>query len=170
MKSKENNMNSKIKKAFVFDFDDTLATTNCSVIVRDENANEILKLTPAEFNSYKLDENEHFDFSEFYLLIDPKETELFTLAREVYNEGHACFILTARGSIAGKAIASFLIDHGIVAKEIHCVGDEAGSIEENKRKVLLAIIEGYDKIYFYDDHAGNIESAPDSNKLKTYLV
>jgi phosphoserine phosphatase len=162
-----------MKKAFVFDFDDTLATTDCRVIVRREPTDrEICRLTPAEFNEFKLDDDDdrYFDFSEFTKLINPQASWLFPLAKEVYKEGQAVYILTARGDLAGEAIAQFLCDHGIVAKEIHCIGNNPGEIEEEKRKVMLTIIEGYDKIYFYDDHSGNIDAMPQSNKLRKYLV
>lgn len=160
-----------MNKAFVFDFDDTLATTDCRVIVRREPSFRVIcKLTPAEFNSYKLGEDQFFDFSEFTKLINPQTTWLFPLAKEVYNENHAVYILTARGDLAGEAIAQFLCDNGIVAKEIHCVGNSPGEIEEEKRKVLLTIIEGYDKIYFYDDHKGNIEQAPENDNIRKYLI
>lgn len=170
MKSKENNMNNSANKAFVFDFDDTLATTDCKVYLRNKNSDEIVKLTPAEYNEADASGDYYFDYSEFYGLIEPQETWLFPLVKEVYNENHAVYILTARGSIAGEAIAQFLAERGIVAKAIYCVGDNAGKIEEEKRKVLLTIIEAYDKIYFYDDHKGNIDQAPESNKLRKYLV
>ena len=55
-----------MKKAFVFDFDDTLATTDCKVLVRSTiNGKVGRRLTPAEFNDYELTRFTYFDFSEF---------------------------------------------------------------------------------------------------------
>ena len=159
-----------MKKAFVFDFDDTLATTDCQVIVRLSPMHVVARLSPAQFNSHELKGECYYDFSEFTKLVKPQTSWLFPLAQEVYREGQAVYILTARGSLAGEAIAQFLYDHGIVAKEIHCIGDNDGEIEAEKRKVMLTIIEGYDKIYFYDDHSGNIDVMPQSDKLRKYLV
>ena len=60
-----------MKKAFVFDFDDTLATTDCKVLVRRRNSIggrfTVRKLTPAEFNTDVLADGEEYDFSEFRL-------------------------------------------------------------------------------------------------------
>ena len=64
-----------MKKAFVFDFDDTLAFTDAHVLVRRERGREYEwhRLTPAEFNRYELQDGERFDFSEFnnpeYILV-----------------------------------------------------------------------------------------------------
>ena len=59
-----------MNKAFVFDFDDTLATTGCRVLVRRPNGRgtrglPVRRLTPAEFNTDVLDEGEEYDFSQF---------------------------------------------------------------------------------------------------------
>ena len=48
----------------IFDIDDTLFRTNSKVHVK-KDGKTITKLSPAEFNSYKLKSGEEFDFSEF---------------------------------------------------------------------------------------------------------
>ena len=48
----------------IFDIDDTLFRTNSKVHVKKDDKT-ITKLSPAEFNSYKLKSGEEFDFSEF---------------------------------------------------------------------------------------------------------
>ena len=78
------------------------------------------------------------------------------------SRAHSVFIRTARGDSASSAIAQWLTDFGIVAKEVHCVGsDNGGDIAKAKRKVLLSIIENFDKVWFFDDDARNIELASD---------
>tara|TARA_R110001599_G_scaffold87511_2_gene233378 strand:- start:986 stop:1489 length:504 start_codon:yes stop_codon:yes gene_type:complete len=167
-----------MNKAFIFDFDDTLATTDACVLVVTPDTKTcrgyVRELTPAEFNDYTLKNGERFDFSQFRcpdLVIDGKPTELINLAKEVYNEQHDVYILTARSNDVSDAIAKFLRLHGIEAKQIICVGDsdEHNGIAASKRKSLITIMKLYDKIYFYDDNKENIESA---NKIgiKTYLV
>jgi len=59
----KNNNNNKTK-AFVFDFDDTLASTNAKVLVRKYRVPSQV-LTPAEYSTYELADGESFDFSEF---------------------------------------------------------------------------------------------------------
>ena len=153
-------------KAFVFDFDDTLAFTNARVHVLSPCKSQVMaSLTPQEFNSAKLRKGEHFDFSDFdrsSLILDGKPSKLIDLAKDVFSEGHSVFILTARGDSASSAIAEWLVDFGIIAKEVHCVGsDNGGDIAKAKRKVLLSIIENFDKVWFFDDDARNIELASD---------
>ena len=167
MKSKTHNM----KKAFVFDFDDTLAFTDAHIVVHGQDC-EWHKLTPDEFNRYELQDGEWFDFSEFNdaeYILNGKPTKLVRLASEVYREGHDLFILTARNDSVADAIQDFLSRFGIKATAVHCVGDDGSDISKNKRKVLLTIMEAYDKIYFYDDDQKNVEAAQEIG-VKSYKV
>ena len=167
MKSEKHNM----RKAFVFDFDDTLAMTDACVLVLGPNETW-RKLTPAEFNRYELQIGERFDFSQFKnpeLILNGKPTKLIELAQQIYSEGHNLFILTARSNSIADAIQGFLNQFHIKATAVHCVGDAGTDISRNKRKVLLAIMESYDKIYFYDDDAANVEAAQEIG-VKSYQV
>lgn len=156
-----------INKAFVFDFDDTLATTGCKVRVFSTKKQYLL--TPAEFNEWKLAPDESYDFSDFEKLIDPVGLETLKLAKQVNDENHAVYILTARNGMSRNPIRVWLATHGISVREIHCIGSKDANIAREKRKVLLTIIENHDKTYFYDDCKENIESVQDL-KIKTYLV
>lgn len=158
-----------IKKAFVFDFDDTLAFTDCMVVVRLENGEILRRLTPSEYNQYELPEGCKFDYSEFESLINPRANFMMALAKEVYNEQHSIYILTARGSAAADGIHQFLTEHNIDAKEIICVGDSAKDIAKEKRTVLMTIMENFDKVYFYDDDEKNVAEAR-SIGIKANLV
>jgi len=164
-----------MKKAFVFDFDDTLATTKaCVQVYRPDTDYTIKELSPAEFNQYELNSGEEFDFSQFRcpdLVVNGEPTELIKLAKEVYDEDHGVYILTARSSDVSDAIAKFLTINGIKAKQIICLGDgdKATGIADNKQKALMTIMKAYDKIYFYDDNDENIKLAKEVG-AKTYLV
>lgn len=171
-----------MKKAFVFDFDDTLAFTNARVLVLGPNylnsdigdpiRRIVKRLTPAEFNTYELQRGEEFDFSQFKnpeFVLDGKPTKLIELAKQVHGEGHDLFILTARSDSVAGAIQGFLSQFYIKATAVHCVGDSGSDIARNKRKVLLTIMESYNKIYFYDDDAANIEAAEEIG-VKSYRV
>ena len=166
-----------MRKAFVFDFDDTLATTKAVVRVQGSDNSCVgtsFTLTPAEFNSYQLKKEEQFDFADFrcpHLIENGNPTDLIKLASDVCSEEHAVYILTARSSDMADAIAKFLKTHGITAKQIICLGDkdEGNLIAESKRKALLAITDAYDKIYFYDDNKKNVELAQEIG-VKSYLV
>ena len=150
-------------KAFVFDFDDTLAFTDARVHVLSRFKSQVVaSLTPKQFNDVKLKKGESFDFSDFdraSFIRDGKPSKLIDLAKDVFAEGHSVFILTARNDCVSSAIAEWLTDFGIVAREVHCVGEEGSDIAKAKRQVLLAIIENFDKVWFFDDDARNIELA-----------
>ncbi len=150
-------------KAFVFDFDDTLAFTDAKVHVLSPTRLVRKGLTPQEFNSNKLREGESYDFSDFNkasLILDGKPTKLMDLAKDVSDEGHSVFILTARNPCVANVIKSFLSSKGVKVQEVHCVGGDS-NVAKAKRKVLLSIIENFDKIWFFDDDSRNIELASD---------
>lgn len=161
-----------ISKAFVFDFDDTIAKTKCKINVY-EGEELVDKITPEEFNSYDLDATQRFGFEEFrseVFIKNAKPTGLMNLVKEVYEEDHAVFVLTAREDDVADAILSWMLSHGIKPKTVYCVGGDKQSISRNKSKVLLSIMKSYDKTYFYDDCPTNIRSAPDGKNLKKYKV
>lgn len=167
-----------MRKAFVFDFDDTLAETDCKVWVigpptaPDGEYSVSAKLTPAQFNAYELKQGEKFWFGEFRnekFIHAANPTWLINLAKEVAAEGHNVYILTARENDVADAIHAWLMGHGIDAIEVHCVGGNKDSIPSNKKKILLDIVEKYDKIYFYDDSEDNVNIFQ-HEKLRNYLV
>jgi len=176
MKSKGHNM----KKAFVFDFDDTLATTDCKVrVVRSGRGTghlPVRKLTPAEFNSYKLKGDEKFDFSEFRtegFIRCANPTYLMALAKEVHDEGHSVFVLTARADNVADAITDFLVGHGVKPVRVFGVGSDAEKVDIaiEKKKVLLVLTQAFDLVYFYDDCRENCDLAKGvGSGIKVYLV
>ena len=166
-----------MRKAFVFDFDDTLAVTKATVrVFRDcypWYENFVATLTPKEFSSYELKTGEHFDFSEFrdeQFIKNADPTFLIHLAQEVSEEDQDVYILTAREDDSADAIQSFLASYNVNAKTIHCVGGTQKNIPQKKREMLLTIMQKYDKIYYYDDSSDNIESAPEGDNIRKYKV
>jgi len=161
-----------MKKAFVFDFDDTLAFTDACVLVLGENSS-FKRLTPAEFNRYELQSGERFDFSQFKdpeFVLNGEPTNLMGFAVNVFAEGHSVFILTARHDSVVNAVQQFLRQFGVTAKAVHCVGKDAETdIPKAKRQVLLSIIENHDVVYFYDDDAANVKAAQEIG-VKSYKV
>lgn len=157
-----------MRKAFVFDFDDTIATTDCRVIVRNGRAG-YRALTPAQYNEHTLGANEVYDLSEFRKLINPVPKFLIHLTKEVHDEQHDVYILTARGGAAADAIRHFLSSHGIEAKEIICVGDSPKETHQAKQEELRRIDENYDRTYFWDDHIENVQAA-DAIGIKAYHI
>ena len=127
-------------KAFVFDFDETLAHTD----------------------AVELDgtEDRFAEFKDPAGVLNGTPLPLIELAQDVFNEGHSVFVLTARNACVSDAIAAWLSKFDIEAHAIHCVGTDAHlNVAKAKRKVLLSIIENHDVIYFFDDDEKNIELA-----------
>ena len=167
-----------MKKAFVFDFDDTLATTDCKVLVRRRNSIggrfTVRKLTPAEFNTDVLADGEEYDFSEFRsaeFIRSANPTFLMALAQEVHNEGHAVYVLTARADNVANAIVDWLCGFGVKPVRVHCVGSDIVKIDiaEEKKKILGTLNQLFDLVYFYDDDQHNVDLAGQVG-VKTYLV
>jgi hypothetical protein len=163
-----------MKKAFVFDFDDTLATTDCKVLVRRASGQIFDKLTPAEFNTYELNPMHSYDFSEFRsveFIHNANPTFLMALAQEVHNEGHSVYVLTARADNVADAITSWLLGFGVNPVRVFGVGsdDKKCDIAAEKQKVLTTLNQLFDVVYFYDDDSHNVDLANQVG-VKTYLV
>ena len=166
-----------MKKAFVFDFDDTLATTDCRVLVRTDNSTRFVRrrLTPSEFNTDTLQPHEVYDFSEFRsqkFIRSANPTFLMALAQEVHNEGHSVFVLTARADNVATTISDWLCGFGVKPVRVHCVGSDSEKVDiaAEKKRVLKVISETHDLVYFYDDDQHNIDLASVQSGVKTYLV
>ena len=186
MKNNTNMTKDEMKKAFVFDFDDTLATTCCMVrVVRkiDRKLNSedgqtklpVEKLTPAEYNDHDLGFNCEYDFSEFrskHFIRNANPTFLMALAQEVHDEGHSVFILTARSDDVAAAIVSFLAGYSVKPVGVHCVGSDTEKVDiaAEKKKVLDTIAQVFDLVYFYDDSKENCDLAKNVSGVKVYLV
>ncbi len=169
-----------MKKAFVFDFDDTLATTDCCVKVCSTTRggmNRVVEyLTPAEFNDYDLPPGCAFDFSEFRsekFIHNANPTFLMGLAKEVHDEGHSVYVLTARADNVANAIMDFLAGFDVKPVKVFGVGsdDKKVDIAAEKQKVLMTLTQAFDLVYFYDDSEENCDLARGiGNGIKVYLV
>lgn len=157
-----------MRKAFVFDFDDTLAKTDSKVLVYDVVGN-CTKLSAEQYNHYIKREGDRLDFREWAHLLNPVGLDTLELAKQVSLENHSVYILTARASNAKNPIAEWLANNGVEVKEIYCVGDTAQNIAKEKRNILLTIVEGYDRIYYYDDNESNVVEAKTVG-VKAYKV
>ena len=162
-----------MRKAFVFDFDDTLATTDAVTLVRENfNHHVVARLTPRQMNAHNLHKSCYYDYCEFKddtFIQKANPTWLMALAKEVAAERHNVFILTARNQIVADSIYQWLKTHDIDAATVVCVGDQAGGVAINKKRVLLDLVEKFDKTYFYDDSEENVNIFS-HEKLRSYQV
>ena len=168
-----------MKKAFVFDFDDTLATTECKVrVVRNGSKLPLKKLTPAEYNEYEIEAvNEYeYDFSEFRsekFIRNANPTFLMALAQEVYKEGHSVYVLTARSDSMVVAITDFLLGYNVKPMKVFGVGSDEVKLDiaAEKKKVLETLCQAFDLVYFYDDCDKNCDLAREvGSGIKVYTV
>ena len=156
----------KSNKLLVFDVDDTLIHTSANILI-NKNGKHIKTIPNKEFNTYKLNPGEEFDFSEFE---DPNilSKEVFTpywntLKRE-YNKGTHISIITARSDAA--MIRNFFLKNGIDIKQslIFAITDPKlhlnGTIQEKKSQIIKMLSKlGYETFVFFDDDEGNLKTA-----------
>ena len=168
------------KSLWIFDFDDTLAVDKSTVDVLDKTTGEIVnRLSSEKFKSYKLKDNERFDFeghSKKEMRADPIPATL-KIMRRVMRRGGRTVILTGRTNGAG--VEKYLKNMGIDI-EVVAIGSKAGGSHEGvaraKRDWIAAEIDkGYNDIEVFDDNSLNIEyikklSDPGNVRITTRLV
>ena len=171
-----------LRKAYIWDFDDTLVKTDAKVYVY-RNGKYIRSLTPEEFNSYQKAADEEIDVSEFKdprIIMKARPLKMWAALKNMdsaIKQGRSTseiFILTARSPIAQTPIYNFFRKNGINIPEDHIItiGDDKGeiSIPEEKRKILQKLADEYDDLTFFDDNPENIKLAQEIGKIRTRLV
>jgi len=159
----------------IFDIDDTMFVSKASVIVRNKNTGQEKKLTPMEFNSYKLRKNEEYDFGEFksakifYQTATPiarmvaKAKAIITNATK---RGSKVIIVTARADMDDKKLFIKTFEsHGIPMKNVYVerAGNMSGSSAENKQIIFRKYLKTgeYARIRLFDDHKENLKALLD---------
>ncbi len=141
----------------VFDFDDTLVTSDSNVIVTHANG-AVEEMTPSQYAIYIPQKGDKFDYSQFDNVMGAKPTAIFSVFREMIHDCgvDSVAILTARGSNAQLAIAEFFNEQlGIHLKDIVTVG----SSDPNAKALQIRKFANLYKpsvIHFYDDASSNI--------------
>lgn len=156
-----------IKTLYAFDLDDTLFSHNdlLKIYVKDKNHNTIQELTNKQFNSYKLNQNEYFDFSNF------RSSKIFTkssipipnIINLLKNINDNVNIITARADFDDKELfQNHLNSFGIDINKIHV--RRAGNlnypkIPKAKSRIIddLIIKYNYNIIHLYDDSKDNLK-------------
>lgn len=159
------------RKLRIFDFDDTLATTDAKIRI----LNKGLALSTQDYADYHVELGDKVDFSDFEKgLINPKPTNfLKTAFRKIVGGEADIMILTARADTGG--IREFL-SKWIDPQRLIIVGGRKGTTGKEatdlKKNAILSRLDDYDDIRFYDDSEANIEAVKslESPKIKTQLV
>ena len=169
-------------KILLFDVDDTLLKSEVQVHVV-KGGKLLRKLSSAEYNSYKLQPGEDFDYVEFEdpQILNNKSVFLKywdTLQRE-YKSGTHIGILTARSN--SDMFYDFFKNHGVTIKKelVFAINDpklglKGNTIEDRKANAIKRLIDwGYKTIVFFDDNVNNLKSAKkleDKYDIKIHTV
>jgi hypothetical protein len=160
------------RKLRIFDFDDTLATTDAKIRI----PNKGLVLSTDEFGKYHPEPNDIIDLSDFENggLINPQPTKFMNTAfMNIIGGDSDVMVLTARVNTAG--IEEFL-SHYVDLSRLTIVGGKKGitgkELANLKRDAIANRLDDYDDVRFYDDSPLNIEAVKSlkSPKIKTQLV
>jgi len=170
------------KKAYIFDFDETLVTTKAKIQVY-RNGVFVQSMNSKEYNTYKPKKEDKLDFSEFKdpeLILNAKRFKMWPVIKNISDavkqdkSNSTIYILTARSSIVKSYIYEFLKRNGIEIgiEHIITIGDDAGNINisNEKRKQLKKLAAQYDVITFFDDDPKNIAIAAGIAGIRTRLV
>ena len=154
--------NAPVKKIRVFDFDDTLATSN-NIVVATSPDGIVRELNAEEFATEGFDlksQGYDFNFDDFNNVTDGGRGPLFNLAKKIRNSrgNEDLFVLTARAPQSAPAIYEFLKSQGleIPLKNITGLGKSTGAAKANW--VIDKAAEGYNDFYFADDAIQNVSA------------
>ena len=160
------NTKAPIKKARVFDFDDTLAKTNSNVLytLPDGTKGSLDATQFAEQFSELQEAGATFDYSEFSQVKDGSKGPLATLAKR-FTESKGdrdVFVLTARPADSAIAIQEFLRSTlGISIPLQNITGLANGKPGAKAMWVAEKVSEGYNDVFFADDVAANVKAVSD---------
>ena len=155
-----------IKKIRVFDFDDTLATSNSLVFYtnKDGTQGELTAEQFAEQGADLVEQGAVMDFSDFDIVRDGARGPLFELAKKIKDArgNEDIFVLTARSPLSQSAIYEFLKSEGLEFKMENIVGLGNSTGEAKANWLVNKAAEGYNDFYFADDALQNVKAVQDA--------
>ena len=159
-----NSLDRPIKKIRVFDFDDTLATSNNKVFaVRGDETIEMNAEKFATDAAQMIQDGWTMDFSDFDNVTDGGRGPLFEVAKTIKEArgNEDLFVLTARSPNAEQAIYDFLKAEGLEFKRKNIVGLGKSPGEAKANWIINKAAEGYNDFYFADDAFQNVKAVRD---------
>ena len=165
----------------MIDIDETVFRTFAKILIKDKISDAIIhELDNMEFNSYKLKDNEYYDFQQF------RDAKLFkktsipipqTIKRikrmlqgiKKSNKNSKIIFLTARSDFDNKhEFLNTFEEHGIkmdmpTVHVIRCGNMKSGTIPERKKKIILDYLKSgeYRRVRLIDDHKPNVKALLD---------
>ena len=157
--------NAPVKKIRVFDFDDTLATSNNIVIAK--RGDEEIRLNAEEFAQKGLqlkEEGYTMDFSDFNRVTDGGRGPLFKVAQAIRDArgNEDLFVLTARAPESQQAIYDFLKAEGLEFKKQNIIGLGNSTGAAKAKWIVEQAAKGYNDFYFADDAFQNVKAVKDA--------
>jgi hypothetical protein len=163
--SKARRENAPVKKARLFDFDDTVAISNSLVFytMPDGTKGELTAEEFANQGSDLVDKGAVMDFTDFNKVRDGKKGPLFDLFKKVKEaEGdRKVYILTARAPEAEPAIRAWLESEGIDTSGLEIIGLGNSSPLAKANFIVDLAAEGFNDFYFADDVKDNVDAVQD---------
>lgn len=171
-------------KCYIFDVDNTILTTDSKIYVLSNGEVE-KSLTPEEFNTYKLEKGQSFNFDDFrsseVLHNTGKKTPYWKIAQNVNDSikrgtsKSEMYILTARPKGSKNDLFTYLKKMGLSElkmKNVYTLGDRHAdlTIAQLKKISLKQIKKHHTKAVFFDDDTSNIELAKELKNIDTRLV
>ena len=156
-----NERSKTIKKARVFDFDDTIARSKSKVFAERDGKKKTLTAEEFAKRGEKLiSEGWKMDFTDFNKVVEGKKGPLADLALKragKFGTGDI-YVLTARPQEAAYAIHAFLKGIGLEIPIDNITGLEDGRPEAKADWIINKVAEGYNDFYFADDAFKNVEA------------
>lgn len=143
----------------VFDFDDTLVTSESQVVVTHQNGKSE-ELSSAEYAMYVEQPGDEFDYSQFDDTDTATPTAVFGILQSFIQDcgGDSVAILTARGVGSQLALQEFFSDQlGLELKNIVTVGTSDPRAKALKIREFANLYKP-SVIHFYDDNQANIDA------------
>jgi len=151
----------------VYDFDDTLCSTEGTVHLINKTTGKTRELSPHEFHEYHLKDDEEFDLSDFGVILNPVTLPHFDRMKADYKRlgPYGVSICTARP--AANEIIEFISQQGMPDVEVVAVGDftptgDVGELNAARKQAYLRgkLQQGNIKILrFFDDNLFNVQAA-----------
>lgn len=140
------------KSLYIFDFDNTLVTTDCRVVVKRWKQEYFL--SPSQYSEYNKEKYDELDMSQFERLIKPRIiVNIFKIFKnKVKDDKVHVMILTARAQVVWEEIREFLIKKKIDTTNIEFIGLDS-SDPYKKAEVIENKVRNnsFSELFFYDD-------------------
>ena len=150
------------RKLLVFDFDDTIVTTECKVIVNYPDGSSE-KMSTDECKNHQKKEQNDYDFSEFAEVINPRLNEEVASIMKHFIGGKShrdeIVVLTARQSAARPAVKAYLASIGFeVPADLKLVTLDDSRAQAKADWIENRFKSGTTEILFMDDSRANVEA------------